>query len=236
MLKIAKRSTKRSAADMTEPEKIETSTETSPPSAKMLFESFYSGKLTEAASSATETLPQSQTMFVTTFYPGKRLVMSRFNGQTLVHVREYHTMGDHVYPTKKGVCFTPGRLAVLRRSIEDINSAIRQQEANESCGVTVERGTLYKAHLGAGIYASVDEKYNGVSLRRHWMPEGQQEAVPTRNGIFLSASQWTKLLKKMEELETSHPELLTAQECALSHQNQMGMIDCRECMPFGWNY
>ena len=175
----------------------------------------------------------TQEGFDETFAWGRRLLLSRFNGQVLVHVREFVSMGEREFPTKKGVCFTPGRLSVLRGKIEEIDEALRQQETNASYGV--EAGpTLYKVHLGAGIYASVSENYNGVSLRRYWVPEGQLSAVPTRNGIYLPASQWRALKVKLEELMNAHPELREAKECVNSHDSHMEMVECRECMPFGW--
>ena len=211
MLKLTKRSTtKRTATVVADLEKTETNR-------------------------TTEEAPlQSTTMFDVEFYPGRRLIMSSFRGQTMIHIREYAIVGERQYPTKKGASFTPGRLSVLRRSLSNINEALRQQEVNESMGVTVEGEVLYKAHLGAGIFASIGEKFYGVSLRKHWIPEGQLVAVPTKNGIFIPVSQWKTLQKKLGELETAHPDLLLAQECAISHDNQLGMLDCYECMPFGW--
>ena len=216
MSKITKRIAKRSTASMEESQLIPIEQQ---------------GK-NETSGLRSET--SSQAAFNESFYPGRCLVLSTFNGQTLVHVREYQTSGVKQYPTKKGATFTGGRLAMLRRSIEGINAALHQQEVNASCNVTVQGGVLYMMHLGAAIYASVNEKFHGVDLRRYWMPEGQLAPVPTKNGIYLPAKQWKKLVKKLDQLLAEHPELLLARECSLSHDNQMGMIECRECMPFGW--
>ena len=172
--------------------------------------------------------------FEVSFHPGRRLVFSSFNGQDLIHIREYMRMGEREYPTKKGVCFTPGRLRVLRGKIGEIDEALRQQEVNTSYNVSLEGRSLYRTHLGAGIYASISEQFKGVSLRRYWVPEGQQAVVPTKNGIFIPASQWPVLKVKINELLAAHPELSDAVECINSHDNQFGLLDCRECMPFGW--
>ena len=164
------------------------------------------------------------------FAERRRLDLTRFNGQDLIHVREYVMGEKREYPTKIGVCFTPGRLKALCRNIEEIDEELRQRNANAS--YKVDRGeVVYKAHLGAGIYASVNNKFNGVDLRRYWVPEGQLTAVPTRNGIYLPEYQWRALKIKLNELMCIHPELTVAEECF--HQNQMDMIDCHECMPFG---
>jgi len=167
------------------------------------------------------------------FFPGRRLSLSTFNGQQYIHIREYIELNGKLYPTKKGVSFTPGRLSVLRSNIGKIDLALQQQEVNASYSVNVG-GVLLKVHLGAGIYATVSEEFKGVSLRRHWMPEGQNEPVPTKNGIYLPTAQWNSLKIKLDELLATYPDLLIAESCNFTHQNQMGMLDCNECCPFGW--
>ena len=99
----------------------------------------------------------------------------------------------------------------------------------------MEGGELYKEHLGGGIYVSIDEKYHGVSLRRHWMPPGQDKIVQTKQGIYLPAAQWVALKQTLNELLAAFPGLNDAVPCIYSHEgNQMGLVECKECMPFGW--
>jgi len=182
-----------------------------------------------AAVAETET-----TGFDVEFWPGRRLSLSRFNGRVFIHVRGYSLHNDRAYPTKKGASFTPGRLSVLRGKISEIDEALRQQEVNACYNVVVGDGPLYKAHIGAGIFATVGGDYHGVNLRRHWVPEGKREDVPTKNGIYLPTAQWSALKLKLAELLASHPELRGVTECINTHDNQLEMIECRECMPFGW--
>src|ERR1700759_134582 len=167
-------------------------------------------------------------LFSSQFVPGKFLTYSRYNEQDLVHVREFETLGDRTYPTKRGVSFTPARLRVLLDSLEEIDENLKQQNPKESYKV---QQSGYKKHLGAAVYAAVNEKFDGVDLRRYWMPEGKSEAVPTKNGIYLPTKQWMLLKQKFGELLLLHPELTLAETCF--HQNQLGMLDCRECDPFG---
>lgn len=143
-------------------------------------------------------------------------------------------MNEKEYPTKKGACLTPGRLSVLRSRVEQINAVLKQQEVNASYGVELGGGLLYKLHLGAGIYLSVSEKFNGVNIRRYWIPEGQDTPIPTKNGIYLPMGQWKALVAKIDQLVNAHPELVVSQPCVFSHENQIGFIDCAECSPFGW--
>ena len=134
---------------------------------------------------------------------------------------------------KKGASFTPGRFAMFRQNIDKINAVLLQQEVNGLYGVDLGGGLMLREHLRAGIHVTVDEKFHGVSLRRHWMPpDGNGSIVPTKNGIYLPASQWNCLVKKIDELLSAYPELVNAEPC--SHDNQVGNLECRECTPFGW--
>ena len=161
------------------------------------------------------------------FAPGRYLVYSRFNGRDQIHIREYaiksmmRGMGVCEVPTKKGICLSMNRLKAFRNKIDEIDERLKEK------GVS----TIYKSHLGAGIYASISE-LNGVDLRRHWIPEGETEIVPTKRGIYLPRHQWISMKEKLTEMIEKHPILETAEECF--HANQMELIDCRECLPFGW--
>lgn len=160
------------------------------------------------------------------FAPRRYVVFSRFNNMDQIHIREYEVkamkaMGQCEYPTKRGVCLTLKRLKMLTNRLQEIDEQLNLQDETPN----------YKVHLGAGIYASVGA-LNGVDLRRYWIPEGQLESLPTKSGIFIPIRQWGSLKEKIAELITSNPHLAEAEECF--HQNQMELVDCRECLPFGW--
>ena len=134
-----------------------------------------------ATAAAAET---KSTGFDATFWPKRHLSLTRFNDRVFIHVREYSLLNGHEYPTKKGASFTPGRLSVLRGKISEIDEALRQQEINASYNVEVGEGLLYKAHIGAGVFVTVGGGYHGVNLRRHWVPEGKREDVPTKTAFI----------------------------------------------------
>jgi hypothetical protein len=171
------------------------------------------------------------------FARGKRVTCGKFNGKTYVHVREYKTAADQKreYPTEKGVALTPVRVKVLRDHFDGLDEALRQLNVNSSCGVEVGgTGKLYEVHLGGGFYATVNENFNGVDLRRYFVPAGQSAEVPSRNGIFVPFRQWTFLKKKIDELISVCPEI--RMEEPHFHQGQLGMMECSECSPFGWAF
>ena len=159
------------------------------------------------------------------FAPNRYVVYCRFNDQDLIHIREYaikkipNATGE--YPTRRGVCFTPERLKSLYNKIDQIEENLNQEGEMRS----------YKTHIAAGIYAAVG-KLDGVDIRRYWTPEGQIDIVPTKRGIFLPRYQWASVKEKLDEILEMYPIIGMAEECF--HQNQMGYVECRECMPFGW--
>lgn len=176
----------------------------------------------------TDTLESASIRSKTEFAPGRFVVYSRYNDQDYVHIREYVTLNGKEYPSKKGVSFTPSRLKSFMKNFALIDEELKQRSSNAS--YKVEKATS-KIHIGAGIFASVNLKFNGVDLRRFFAPDGFLFPIPTKNGIYVSSFQWSTLKEKLTALVTLHPELKTAEECF--HQNQMGALDCRECLPFG---
>jgi len=176
-------------------------------------------------------------VFDVEFWPGRRLTLSHFKGQILVHIREYATTDGKEFPTKRGACFTLGRLRALRDRVAVIDSMLQQLEVNASYNVTIGLDPVYKEHLGGGIYAVINEKYRGVDLRRYWMPPAQNILIiPTKNGIYLPATQWAALKSKLDELLIAYPDLMNATVCCNTHDgNQMELYNCRECTPFGYS-
>src|SRR6267154_792486 len=81
-------------------------------------------RVVKIVSEETQAMPSSTLYFNVEFAPERLLVYSRFNDRDLIHVREYVTRGTRTYPTKKGVCFTPGRLSVLREKIDLIDAML----------------------------------------------------------------------------------------------------------------
>ena len=185
------------------------------------------------AAAASASAAAASVQFYTSFHSGRRLTLTTFNGQVFIHIREYTQINGKEYPSKKGACLTPGRLAVLRENMGQIDTTLNQQEVNASYNIDLGGDLLFKLHLGGGVYVTVSEKFSGVDIRRYWLPEGQINPTPTKNGIFLPTTQWKALKEKIGNLILIHPELNDVRPCADSHENIGGMVECKECVPFG---
>ena len=183
------------------------------------------GEMEHTTDSSEAVAPSHSKELKLSFAPNRYVVYSRYNDRDHIHIREYATKkipnATGEYPTRRGVCFTPERLKSLCNRIDQIDENLNQEGEMRS----------YKTHIGAGIYAAVG-KLDGVDIRRYWTPEGQIDIVPTKRGIFLPRYQWALVKEKLDEIVAMYPTIANAEECF--HQNQMGYVDCRECMPFGW--
>jgi len=182
--------------------------------------------------------PTDTTHFKEEFAPGRFLVYSSFNGQNFIHIREFGFTKEREYPTRKGVCLTPGHLRALRERVARIDNILAQLETNTTYIIPVKRGDpLFKEHLGGAIFATVSQNYLGVNLRRYFQPPAQNiQTLPTKNGIYLPLTQWSSLKAKLDELYDVYPELNNAVECHATHGgNQMEYFSCRECSPFGYD-
>ena len=95
-----------------------------------------------------------------------------------------------------------------------------------------------KWHIGGGVYVSITPGYNTVDIRHFWKPDDALELIPTRKGVTLNKHKLTRLLQAIEEMQQCVPELNDTELCAFSesHQNQLGMLNCPECTPFGYKH
>lgn len=147
------------------------------------------------------------------------LTASDFNGVTRVHIREY----QDGFPTKKGIALTPNRWAAVLFNLDDINERVQDlPNAN------------YKKHLGGGVYVTVTKGYPCVNIRKYFRPEGAKSEVPTRFGIAIRLSEWSKVSENASKMAEHFPQIANAMPCDMqfSHMNMLDYMDCKECNPF----
>ena len=53
-----------------------------------------------------------------------------------------------------------------------------------------DKPVQYRAYVGGGYFVSVTKGYKCVDFRKLYMPEGQSEERPTREGIALRLREW----------------------------------------------
>ena len=92
-------------------------------------------------------------------------------------------------------------------------------------------------HVGGGVFVSFSPGYPTVNIRHVWRPDDSPEPIPTKKEVTLLRNKLARLRDALEEIHESVPELKDTELCMLSesHQNQLGMLNCPECTPFGYD-
>ena len=103
-----------------------------------------------------------------------------FKGQMFIHVRRYDRRDDGtLFPTKKGIALNLEKWKKLQYCfLENVDSAVGQYQDSKPVDLFI--------HLGGNYHVSVKSGYPLVSIRRWFVPEGQETLTPTKAGIALT--------------------------------------------------
>lgn len=137
-----------------------------------------------------------------------------FKNKVNIHIRHFTNNG--LVPTKKGVTFPLSRWLMFESILPDIQKYLQNRSDEEM----------------------ITPGYTTVDIRHFWKPDDALEPVPTRKGVTLNNQKLTRLLQVVEEVHQCIPELNDIELCAFceSHQNQLGLLNCPECTPFGYEH
>lgn len=149
-----------------------------------------------------------------------------FKDEINIHIRHFTVSNGRFFPTKKGVTFSLQRWLKFESLLQDIEHHLKDNGDSKEM----------KWHIGGGVYVSLNPGYPTVDIRHFWKPNDAVEPVPTRKGVTLNNQKLTRLLQVVEQVRECVPELNQTELCAFSesHQNQLGMLSCPECTPFGY--
>ena len=151
------------------------------------------------------------------------ITLTRWDGEIRVDVREW-CVEPKVYPTKKGISLSLARWKLLCLSFEDIDLCVKENKP-------------FQGHLGGNVFVNVSKDFPmRVDIRQFFIPPGESVPKPTRRGISLFVTEWRDLISCSRDLENKIPEMADAQPCLMmdDHQNQEGMLRCKECNPGGY--
>lgn len=149
-----------------------------------------------------------------------------FKDEINIHIRHFTVSNGRFFPTKKGVIFSLQRWLKFESLLQDIEHHLKDNGDSKEM----------KWHIGGGVYVSLNPGYPTVDIRHFWKPNDAVEPVPTRKGVTLNNQKLTRLLQVVEQVREYVPELNQTELCAFSesHLNQLGMLSCPECTPFGY--
>ncbi|XP_052693451.1 uncharacterized protein LOC128171728 [Crassostrea angulata] len=149
-----------------------------------------------------------------------------FKEEINIHIRHFKQSNGRYFATKKGVTFPLPRWVKFESLLPELEKYLQNKESSSEM----------KWHIGGGVYVSLHPGYSTVDIRHFWKPEDSVDPVPTRKGVTLNKQKLTRLLQAAQEVRECVPELNDTELCAFSesHQNQLGMLSCPECTPFGY--
>ena len=158
----------------------------------------------------------------------KRFVINVYKGSLRFNIRVFEEKENgRRYPTKKGVSLDSEEYKKVHFLYRD---AIEQAITD----VKDDRDTDFKAHLGENIYVSVKSGYKVVDFRRWFLPDGNQDVIPTKRGVTLRFNQWKQLNDVMAYVEMvwgEHLREIEYCETKTDHSNQLAYLSCTKCNP-----
>ena len=117
-----------------------------------------------------------------------------YNGETLIHIRQFKKYGERIYPTPLGVHLTISQFMTLIDLLEEIN--------NDVCDVRDKNVESFKYNLGNNVYVTANKEYPVVHIRFYFQNELMPFALPTKIGIALRFGEWNKLVELVEAVKT----------------------------------
>ncbi|XP_061191755.1 uncharacterized protein LOC133199995 [Saccostrea echinata] len=155
------------------------------------------------------------------------LTASPYKEEIMIHIRHFTDSHGRIFPTKKGVTFPLPRWLKFECLLDEIEDYLENHRNQQQ---------QMKWHIGGGVYVSLTPEFPTLDIRHFWKPDDSKEPIPTKKGVTLTRSKFDRLRSAVFELREVVPELNDAQLCMLdeSHQNQLGVLICPECTPFGY--
>jgi hypothetical protein len=147
------------------------------------------------------------------------LTATHFNGDRIVHLREYEEKNGKKYATRKGVSFDKSRFASFVSKLDAIDEARKFVDENVKM--------LKIVHIGGNLYATVKSDVRCIDLRYFFF--NTDRVIPTRRGIGIRRGEWELVKQYAKEMKEKIPDLKSAQPCHLDHKKAES---CNGCNPF----
>ncbi|KAK3085487.1 hypothetical protein FSP39_004116 [Pinctada imbricata] len=144
-----------------------------------------------------------------------------WKGDPRLDLREWHREGKILKATKKGISLNLTQIKALIDILEDGIEDNRRKNQE------------FSWHLGANVFVSVRKDNPCIDVRLNWRPPQGKEVVPTKVGLCLRPDEYECLKDNITDIKGHLPELITVVPCYMrdDHQNQIGMLKCRNCNP-----
>jgi len=115
-----------------------------------------------------------------------------FQGEILVHLRQYERENDKLFPTKKGIALKVKEWRLLKTNMPKVNKELKKFKKDSKFESTL------KVDLGSRNIALTVSDFKGsikVHIRKYFIYE--DKLLPTKTGIALTPSEWDVLKKEI---------------------------------------
>ena len=145
----------------------------------------------------------------------KYLVMNKYKGELLIHIRQYEIFhsgkNEKKYPTKTGIVFRPCRFASFVEKLEWLNKSVTEDQC---------------IHIGGKMHLFINK--NGVRLGYAFMKDGK--VFCGKKFISLRNIEWNALMIASKELMKTD-QLREIFPCFVYHDTDVEIANCSECSP-----
>lgn len=162
--------------------------------------------------------------------------MSKYEGVTYIHIREYEKKASGGrYPTKRGVALNESRLAAFLLCVDDITRLVEEDGQGEQG--SDHKNEHYQKDLGGAIQVTVKKQFKCIDFRRFFKPE--QEIIPTKCGVIVKFSEWSRLVKIIKMYRNQVGAFENPSVCGdkMNHCRPIDAWQCKECNAYEYlNY
>lgn len=158
-----------------------------------------------------------------------RVQVVYFKGEPRIDIRHWtKNEAEEWRPTKKGVSLPLQRWVLLSWLEDRIRKCLQKIKDHEQ----VEE----QIHVSGPVFVQLNSPFWTVHIREWYKDAKTGKTNPTHRGIVLKHGEWDRLMKLSEEINKAIPEIANTRPCAYEddHQNQTGMLMCKECNPFDY--
>lgn len=122
------------------------------------------------------------------------VIVNRYNGAILIHIRQFEKFGEKLYPTKQGITLNTQQFRFFIDILDEINRDVQDIFNNKSL-------SNFKYNIGEGVYVTANVNFPMVHVRRFFQVENMPVEMPTKKGIALRLKEWDALVKFAEEVK-----------------------------------
>jgi hypothetical protein len=154
------------------------------------------------------------------------ITVNKYKKDLYISIKKYITKMDGTRLSSIcGVTLSLVRFAKLRSIIAEVDSVKSRIQSGEEAE--------FDCHIGGGIHVTVNKIYDGVDIRKYFLPIYGRSSIASDKGIELRYPEWDQLVLTIAQIDGIYEEVANAVTCESKHFTTLGRFMCNNCNPFG---